>query len=110
MGRNRSVPDSVRELFNGMPTEAIVSALMAAFLSALRILGDDHSKKWQRISLEIPTAGCIGYSIGIFILESGFGFGAALVASAIVGHLGTGYVRTLARRMIEKKTGVKNGS
>lgn len=99
------MPDQFKHLFDAAPSGALGSALVAAILSALRIIGDEHSNKWHRMALEIPTAGCIGYSTGVLLLEQGMGFGAALVAGTIIGHLGTDWVRNVARKIVNQRVG-----
>lgn len=96
------MPENLKILLDSVPSGsgAVVSAVI---LSALRILGDEHSRKWQRMALELPTAGCIGYAVGMLVFDLGYGTGAALVAGTVIGHLGTDWVRDFARSAINRK-------
>ena len=101
------MPDNIKQIIDSTlgstPSGAWGSALVAVVLSVLRILGDENSKKWQRMLLEAPTAGCIGYTVGVFVIESGSGVGAALVAGTVIGHLGTDWVRSFARSFVSRR-------
>ncbi len=101
------MPENIKQLIeaavSSSPSGAWGASLIAIILSALRILGDEHSNKWHRMALEIPTAGCIGYSTGVLLLEQGLGFGSALVAGTVIGHLGTDWVRTVARKIVSQR-------
>lgn len=101
------MPDNIKQIIDAAtgatPSGAWGAALVAVVLSALRILGDEHSKKWHRLALEMPTAGCIGYTTGVFVIEQGLGMGGAFVAATIVGHLGTEWVRNVARKIVNKQ-------
>lgn len=101
------MPDNVKQLIDAVtvatPSGAWGSALVAVVLSALRILGDDRSKKWHRMALELPTAGCIGYTTGVFVIEQGLGVGAALAVATVIGHMGTEWVRSVARKIVNKQ-------
>lgn len=106
---DKDMPEHIKQMIEAVasttPSGAWGASLIAVILSALRIMGDEHSNKWHRMALEIPTAGCIGYSTGVLLLEQGLGFGAALVAGTVIGHLGTDWVRSAARKIVDKRIG-----
>lgn len=97
------MPDNIKTLIDNVPPSAWASAIMAAALAMIRILGDSHSKKWQRILLEMPTAGCIGMTVMMASVESGLGPWSSVFLACMVGHVGTDYVRVVARRIVDKK-------
>jgi len=97
------MPENVKSLLENIPPGAWGSAIMAAVLSALRVLGDNQSNKWQRLALETPTAGCIGLLAMMAAVEMGLGPWTAAFIAGMIGHVGTDYVRVLARRFANSR-------
>ena len=97
------MPDNIKQLIESVPAGVWGSSIMAAVLSALRILGDADSKKWQRLAIELPAAGCIATAVALSLAEFGVGHGTATLVGAMIGHLGTDYVRETARRFVSKR-------
>lgn len=97
------MPDNIKQIIESVPAGVWGSSVMAAVLSALRILGDAQSKKWQRLAIELPAAGCIATAVALSLAEFGVGHGTATLVGAMIGHLGTDYVRETARRFVSKR-------
>lgn len=96
------MPDQLKHLIDAAPA-GIFALVSAVILSVLGILGDEKTGKAKRLLTETPTAGCIGYAFGMMAHEFGFGVGTVLVIGTVIGHLGTEYLKTVAKRLIEKK-------
>jgi lambda family phage holin len=97
------MPDNIKQFIESVPAGVWGSSVMAAALSVLRILGDEQSKKWQRLAIEVPAAGCIATAVALSLAEFGVGHGTATLVGAMIGHLGTDYVRETARRFVSKR-------
>jgi len=97
------MPDNIKNMLESVPAGVWGSSVMAAVLSGLRILGDAQSKKWQRLAIEVPAAGCIATAVALSLAEFGVGHGTATLVGAMIGHLGTDYVRETARRFVSKR-------
>ena len=99
------MPDNIKNMLESVPAGVWGSSIMAAVLSALRILGDADSKKWQRLAIELPTSGCIAVAVALSLAEFGLGHGTATLVGAMIGHMGTDYVREVARKVVNKRVG-----
>jgi lambda family phage holin len=97
------MPDNIKQFIESVPAGVLGSSIMAVLLSALRILGDANSKKWQRLAIEVPASGCIATAVALSLAEFGVGHGTATLVGAMIGHLGTDYVRDVARRFVSKR-------
>jgi|SRR5690554_4871669 len=99
------MPDNIKNMLESVPAGVWGSSVMAAVLSALRILGDAQSNKWQRMCIELPTSGCIAVAVALSLAEFGLGHGTATLVGAMIGHMGTDYVREVARKVVNKRVG-----
>lgn len=97
------MPDNFKHFVESVPAGVWGSSIMAVVLSALRILGDAQSKKWQRMVIEVPAAGCIATAVALSLAEFGVGHGTATLVGAMIGHMGTDYVREVARKAVNKR-------
>ena len=97
------MPDNIKQFIESVPAGVWGASVMAVLLSALRILGDAQSKKWQRLAIEVPAAGCIATAVALSLAEFGVGHGTATLVGAMIGHLGTDYVREVARKVVNKR-------
>lgn len=95
------MPENIKALMDSAPA-GLWALMSAVILSVLRILGDEAASKWQRISIEIPTAACIGYASGMAAHEFGFGVGTVLVIGTVIGHVGTETIRNAAKNWLNR--------
>ena len=91
---------------NNIPPE-ISGALMAVFISILRVIYDQRETKPMRIVLESLICGALSLTASSGILALGLNMNWAIFAGGTIGYLGSESVRSFAIKIISKKTGVK---
>ena len=93
----------MKQLMEQAPHGAYLSGIGAAFFSVLRIFGDEKSNKWQRLFIEAPTAGSLGTLTMLAANEAGAGYYTSVFLACMIGHLGTDYIRYLARQFVLRR-------
>ena len=85
----------------------ISGALMAIFISIIRVIYDGKETKPLRMFLESLICGALGLSSGYAILALGLNLNWILFISSMIGYLGSNTVRTLVLKFINSNIGNK---
>jgi lambda family phage holin len=95
--------DEIKNLIDHLPHGVAITWVSASTLALLRVLGDKHPNRWQRLIIEPTTAGIIGVSTLLAATELGLGIYTAGFISCMIGHLGTDYIREAVRAYVERR-------
>lgn len=94
-------PSTWVEILNNLPTE-IAGAIMAVFISILRVIYDQHETRPMRILLEAGICGALSLTVSSGILALDLNVNWAFFAGGMIGYIGSTTIRTLSLRIIEK--------
>lgn len=90
------------EYLNMIP-EPIRAALLAAFISMLRILYDGKEPRWARRVLEATLCGAIALGVSHLVEAIGMASGWATFLGGAIGLFGADQVREWGRRLAESR-------
>ena len=96
-------PHNWADLLNNLPPE-IGGFLMAIVMSFLRILYDGQDTKPLRIVVESLICGALSLTASSAIVALDLNINWAMFCGGIIGYLGSATIRTIALRVIRKKT------
>jgi len=93
--------DQLKQAVGAAPTSGPGALIAAVLLAILRILGDNKLRKLWRITIELPTVGILVIVSNNVLAGLGLDPEWALFSAAMIGHLGTNWVRDTARRFTD---------
>lgn len=94
-------PNTWVDVLNNLPTE-IVGAIMAVFISILRVVYDQNETRPLRILLEAGICGALSLTVSSGILALDLNINWAIFAGGSIGYIGSSTIRALSLRIIEK--------
>ena len=100
---DRKMLEQLRELSHQPVPAWFGGAVMAIFISILRIVYDKEETSFVRIMLEAVICGALSVAAGSALDAMGYGQKWYLFCGGVIGFMGSQTIRALACRFIEKK-------
>lgn len=95
-------PNSWMNFIDSLPPWA-GGAIMAFFVSVLRLVYDSEETTFQRIMLEAAICGSLTVAAGSALDAMGFGQNWYLACGGMIGFMGSQSVRVIAYKIIDRK-------
>jgi len=86
-----------------MLPEPVRAALLASFISILRILYDGKEPRWARRFLEASLCGAISLGVANLVVALGMSSGWSVFLGGAIGLFGADQVREWGRRLAESR-------